>query len=334
MNEQVITCPCCGREVAGPERIRYSVEEAATYFCPPSRDSGRHLLLKEAIGELWPEGYVRILECTACGFGFAVPHLGGSSAFYDALHEQAGYPGDRWDYGIALGTSAFDVAQGKVLDIGAGSGAFLDKVPQAWEKFAVESSVVIREQLKADGIKVYSSIDMIPDDQKFRLITFFQVLEHLAPFEPVLKATVSKLEPDGWLVISVPDGRMMSEQERRLGSPDMPPNHVNRWTPESLASVLSDLGLEASSPVFEPSHPSLILKRLHLVLLQRAAKAPYSLSSLVYRIKKRSYRIILLAVLAVGEALRHFRKLRWMVKGGSFVIIAKRKMTPAKHWIS
>ncbi|WP_221033264.1 class I SAM-dependent methyltransferase [Actomonas aquatica] len=319
-----VPCPCCQTDCAAHRIRRYRCEEAAAYFCPPTRDEGRHLRLREAISSLWPDGHASIHTCPGCGFGFAFPHVGGNEQFYQTLHEQAGYPADRWDYEEARQCQAFLDTPGRVLDIGAGFGAFLAKLPAGWEPHAIESSPTMRTHLEQREVTVHPSSASAKQQGRFKVITLFQVLEHLAPFRPILQDAAAMLEPGGWLFITVPDGEMMTEQERRLGSPDMPPNHVNRWTPSSLAAVLKELGLMPAAPTVEPGRPGLVLKRLHLLIMQRAASSPRSLSAAVYRLQSRKVRAVIMGFLAIGFALKHLPNLGWMSRGGAFALAARK----------
>src|SRR6266508_5992194 len=87
----------------------------------------------------------------------------------------------------------------------------------------------------------------------FQVVTLFQVLEHIAEFELVLNQCRELLAPGGRLVVTVPDGEAMIRQERLTGCHDMPPNHVNKRTPESLSRVLLRAGFDCGQPIYEPS---------------------------------------------------------------------------------
>jgi 2-polyprenyl-3-methyl-5-hydroxy-6-metoxy-1,4-benzoquinol methylase len=317
-------CPAC-HAASGLKTLRaYSATEAASYFCPPSRDPSRHTRLLDAIRQTWTGDRADILSCPACGFSFAHPHHGGNEAFYSALHEQAGYPRWRWDYDVALSGPAFSAPAGRALDIGAGSGVFLKRLAPGWERNALESSPVTRDMLAREGIRVHAGAADAAASGAFDAITLFQVLEHIAPFEDLIADIHRLLRPGGHLVITVPHGTAMNEQEARLGAPDMPPNHVNRWTPESLALVLRRHGLETVATLHEPDRWSLVPSRLQLAIMSAAAHSPRSLAAAVYRLRSRPLRIPALALLACAYALRHLPDLAWMRRGGAFALTARK----------
>lgn len=321
-------CPVCGAPCSDPPLFTYTVERAALHFCPPWRDRDRHERFLQCLRAAWPEGRERILRCRQCEFAFGDPFVGGSEGFYRILHEQMGYPSWRWDYDVALADPRVArLAGGRVLDIGAGSGAFLQGLGPAWEKHAVESSELTRAVLAARGIPAHASL-AAPALQAlhgtFDLITLFQVLEHVAEFYPLLHRCRDLLKPGGTLFVTVPDGDAMAEQERMTGCPDMPPNHINRWSPPSLALALRRTGLTPGEAIPEPPAWSKVGQHLYLAVLADAAR-PGTLAAQIYRIRRKSIRAPLLRFGAGGLALlrllRYGRRLR---QGGAFALAATR----------
>lgn len=322
------SCPVCGAACDEPALFTYTVERAALHFCPPWRDRDRHERFLRCIGAVWPEGRTRILRCRRCGFSFGDPFVGGSEDFYRILHEQMGYPPWRWDYDVALASPLMArLAGGRVLDIGAGSGVFLQSLGPAWEKHAVESSELTRDVLARLDIPAHASLEapaLRALHGTFDFITLFQVLEHVAEFYPLLQSCRELLKPGGAIFITVPDGDAMAAQERMTGCPDMPPNHINRWSPSSLAYALRHSGLTPGEPVLEPPSWSKVGQHLYLTVLADAAR-PGSLAANIYRIRRKSVRAPLLRFGAGGLALlrllRYGRRLR---QGGAFALGATR----------
>ena len=70
--------------------------------------------------------------------------------------------------------------------------------------------------------------------QAVQVITFFQVLEHVADFRSFLAMCRKLLAPGGWIVCSVPNGQTIREQQRWTHCPDMFPNHINKWSQATL----------------------------------------------------------------------------------------------------
>jgi 2-polyprenyl-3-methyl-5-hydroxy-6-metoxy-1,4-benzoquinol methylase len=319
-------CPVCETPVTGPPLTRYTATEAARHFCPETRDQDRNARLQRSIRKLWQREECIILRCQRCRFMFGYPYVGGDEEFYSILHEQQDYPRWRFEYEIALDLSKKVPPHEEVqaLDIGAGIGAFLDHLDERWRPFAVEGSETTRQLLQRKGLTVFDRLLDIPDEQfgRFRLITLFQVLEHVAPFADTLTTCRRLIHPEGRLVISVPDGDAMLEQEAVIGCADMPPNHINKWTSGSLALALERANFKVENTIAERPSWSTVRHGLHMRILADATRRT-TLAAHVYRLKSRSARIPLLALLAVPAAVKLLPSWRYFLRGGSFVVSAR-----------
>ncbi len=319
-------CPVCSTASRPVET--YTPQEAASHFCPPHRDADRYRRLVDAVSALWPEGTCSVHRCPECGFGFGVPYVGGDDAFYGVLHEQMGYPDWRWDYDVAAAELAKGPV-GRVLDIGAGSGAFLSSLGSDVERFAVESSPLTLQALADRGIAARPELCAFgpEDDGSFDAVTLFQVLEHIAPPFEVLRECARLLRPGGVLVVTVPEAEAMAAQRRILGAPDMPPNHINRWTRRSLSLAMEAAGLRPGAYLEEPRSLRLIRGKLHLRLL-RDAQDPRSLAGLAYRVRSQRVRAALLAGLAPVTLAKLALHLPYLLSGGAFALTAHRPSDP------
>lgn len=315
-------CPVCGSNCAGPPLYRYTVEQAAAHFCPPTRDMDRNRRLQDCIGALWRGNDCAIHRCDQCGFAFGHPFVGGDEKFYSILHEQKDYPSWRWDYDVAIAEVVEKFGGGRILDVGAGLGMFLRGLGGRWECYAVEGSEVTRRELEASGIKVFRGLSDAAHSHAgtFQVITLFQVLEHIAEFNLLLKQCHDLLAPGGRLVVTVPYGEAMIRQERLTGCHDMPPNHINKWTPDSLIRVLRRSGFECSQPIYEPSSWRNLKANLHMRVSGDATNHN-SLAAQVYRIRSRPLRIAALSLLGGPALLRMLPYGRQLRQGGAFAMI-------------
>lgn len=318
----VVTCPACRAACSDEPLYRYSTYEAASHFCPPTRDADRFSRLSNCIGKLWGGEECKVLRCANCGFAFGYPFVGGDEEFYSILHEQKDYPAWRWDYDVAMAEAVAKFGGGKILDVGAGVGMFLRGLDGDWDRYAVEGSETTRRELEAAGIKVFRDLSEGAQQNAgtFQVVTLFQVLEHIAEFDLVLTLCHKLLAPGGRLVITVPDGVAMIRQERLTGCHDMPPNHINKWTAESLSLVLRRSGFECGAPLYEPSSWKNLKANLHMRV---GADATHhnSLAAQFYRIRNRPMRIAALSLLAAPALVRmlpHGRELR---SGGAFAMV-------------
>lgn len=317
-------CPVCQEGCADPALYRYTAEQAAAHFCPPSRDPDRNRRLRECISRLWQGSDCVVLQCDQCGFAFGHPFVGGDEEFYGILHEQKGYPAWRWDYDFAIAEAVKKFAGGNILDIGAGIGNFLRGLDDRWARFAVEGSELTRVDLEASGIEVFRDLSEAARSRAgtFQVLTLFQVLEHIADFEPMLKRCRQLLAAHGRLVVTVPDGAAMIRQERLTGCHDMPPNHVGKWTPDSLARVLVRAGFECSEPIHEPSSWKNLKASLHMRVIADAT-APHSLTAQAYRIRSKPIRMAALSFLGGPALLRMLPHSRQLRLGGAFGMVGR-----------
>jgi SAM-dependent methyltransferase len=316
-----VICTACGSD---DNRLlhTYTVERTATHYCTKVRDADRNARLEKAIGRLWPDGVGKVYECNTCGFGFSWPHVSGSEEFYSILHEQHGYLADQWGYSETREMFGDTPGNPSALDIGAGQGFFLNSLPPHWSRHAVEGSATTRALLSETGIRVFTGLDDPAIlDKRFTLITMYQVLEHIAQFATVLKQMRHLLAPDGHIVIAVPLTSYTAEQERLTGWPDMPPDHVNRWTPPTLERALNEAGLKVDSTHIQPGGWK-TFKYMTYLSLRTGALRPGTLASSVYRIKSRNRRAMILPFLALGHALKLVPHRKVWMQGGSFMMIA------------
>jgi SAM-dependent methyltransferase len=319
-------CPACGANCSGPPLSRYTVAQAAAHFCPPSRDAERNRRLEECVRKLWQGEECFILRCGQCGFAFGYPFVGGDEEYYSILHEQHGYPAWRWDYDIAMREAVSKREGGKILDIGAGVGNFLRRMSDGWSCFAVESTPTMKANLEKHQIQVFDDIASAVETHSasFQVVTIFQVLEHIADFRSVLQQCRRLLCPGGQLVITVPDGDAMIRQEELTGCPDMPPNHINKWTPRSLSHVLREVGFETGEAVYEPASWRNLRAAMHLRVIADATR-PHSISAQAYRIKEKRLRVPVLACLGAWGLVRMLPALSQLRLGGGFAMIGERR---------
>ena len=318
-----ISCPVCRTACEPLPLYHYSAKDAATYFCPPSRNLDRHQRLEASIRELWEGDECEILHCQNCGFGFGHPFVGGDEAFYGILHEQHGYPSWRWDYDMAIEKAIRVKGQGRILDIGAGTGRFLSSLDSQWERYAIEGSETTRKKLEQAGIQVFRDLTIATQSEAktFSVITLFQVLEHLAEFQQILSQCHELLKPGGMIVVTVPDFEALKMQEAITGCPDMPPNHINKWTATSLDLALRNSGFSPESALFEPRSWKKIPYMIQLKVLSDATR-PRSLSAQVYRVQSDKARRLLLSLLGLSALVQLSPHLGQLNRGDVLCIAA------------
>ena len=316
-------CPVCRSPCTDPPLHRYTAAQAAAHFCPPERDADRNARLTAAIRRLWQGETCEILRCRECGFAFGNPFVGGDEEFYAIRHETKDYAAWYWDHDVAMEQAIAPLGSGRILEIGAGIGAFLASLGPAWQCYAVEASESNRADLEKRGIAVVRDLDaaVAAGRGTFQAVVMFQTLEHIAEFKSVLAKCRELLAPNGRLVLTVPDCDAMLDQERIVGWADMPPNHINKFTPASLARTLTEMGFTPGPALAEPS--SWLLAR-HAVFMRVQADAlkQGTVAAAVYRLSNATLRRAGLALLGIGALLRLLPHPAELRRGRSFAMTA------------
>jgi SAM-dependent methyltransferase len=324
MKYESLCCPLCESELKAPPLHSFDDLQAAAHFCPIARDFDRHSRMRASIKKLWGATTAEVYLCPECGFGFGWPYVGGDEEFYSILHEHAGYPSSRWEYGLTIKQVNREFPDGgKVLDIGAGDGAFLKSLGDKWEKSATEGSETTRATLRAAGITCHRCLAEVVANSEgsFELVTMFQALEHFADFKDVLAGCLSLLKPGGRLVVSVPNGDRLYEQEEITGFPDMIPSHINKFTPGSLSLALRKAGFEPGPALLEPPGVGQAVYRATLVTRAQAAKIPSTLAGKAWSIKKRLLQRSFLAFISAVNLVMRLHRLPKLMRGGTLVVM-------------
>jgi 2-polyprenyl-3-methyl-5-hydroxy-6-metoxy-1,4-benzoquinol methylase len=137
---------------------------------------------------------------------------------------------------------------GRVLDIGASTGIFLDEMRRAgWETLGIELSetaaTYARTRLGLEIICAELSQAGLPDS-RFDLITLWDVLEHTYDPAATLQAIAQKLNAGGVVALTVPSWESL---DRRLfGSYWVgfdAPRHLHVFTRPVLAEMVTAAGL-------------------------------------------------------------------------------------------
>jgi hypothetical protein len=118
-----------------------------------------------------------------------------------------------------------------------------------YDTHGVDVAVPPVEMLRKAGLQVaHGSLDSVPESWPFpKVVSCFEVLEHVP--DPVgFLASIRKRFPDTPLVLSVP--LPVDERCHEIGgfchAADYPPNHLTRWTSESLRIAFEKAGYRPS----------------------------------------------------------------------------------------
>lgn len=238
--------------LAEPGKNRAGREEVAAFpACPACA-----CLVGEAPVDRY--GKYQLFHCSGCGLKFWEPRAMPDARWYEQMYggrDEKLLPLEPGHQYFLSDSKA--PGRGELLDIGCGTGNFLAAARQAgYEVTGTEldrnAASFAKEKLglpKVLGLTISEFAKQRPDE-KFDVVTFFEVLEHQAAPVEFLKDVKCCLRPGGYIALSVPN------RERWMTGPDVldyPPNHFLRWNAAALKSFLGGQGFETLSIREQPA---------------------------------------------------------------------------------
>jgi SAM-dependent methyltransferase len=193
-------------------------------------------------------GPVHRYRCDDCGFSYFDPAQTGDGGFYEhlSIDDSAYYNDQRPEFSHAIRRAQ---AKGyrKVLDIGCGSGNFLNHARKAGlDPSGMELNEKAAAAAAAKGHPIFPGIltaDFAEEQAgRFDMVTLFQVVEHLADPVGILRLARHLVRPGGTLMFSVPNSRGLY-QFFPLDPHQWPPHHISRWRTEDFPRVAQRLGM-------------------------------------------------------------------------------------------
>lgn len=143
------------------------------------------------------------------------------------------------------------IKPGKVLDVGCGSGAFLDGMRKnGWTTLGIEPSETAANAARTKGHTVYcksvtDSLDTALSQQQFDVILMSHSLEHVHSPTQALANLHPLLRPAGHLIIEVPNlESLLTYWFGELGLAFDTPRHLYMYSPETLRKLLEKTGFE------------------------------------------------------------------------------------------
>jgi 2-polyprenyl-3-methyl-5-hydroxy-6-metoxy-1,4-benzoquinol methylase len=218
-----------------------------------------------------------IEKCRGCGFVFAAPRPSPEELdrFYTSTYFAK-------DHGLNLGYANYrgvaeenarrmwhefqdilgdrKVTPRRVLDVGCATGGFLAEAKTAgWDGVGVEfSEFAIEVAQKEFGLHVLKGDVFHPElaENSFGLVTMWHVLEHvLDPLATLAKAR-QLLAPGGLLFVELPNWSSVGRRARGVRWSQLkPPEHINFFTPTTLAAAAGRAGMCVRSST--SAYPSL-----------------------------------------------------------------------------
>jgi SAM-dependent methyltransferase len=231
-------------------------------------------------------GKYDLFECRACGLQYWLPPRMPDASWYEQMYSGRDQevlplePGHNYFLADPLAPG-----KGALLDIGCGTGNFLAAArANGYEVSGIEldreAARFARKQLALEHIYPVTIGDFAEkwNQDRFDVVTFFEVLEHQAAPREFLENAKKCLKPQGTIALSVPN------RERWLTGPDVldyPPNHFLRWNAAALRKFLQAEGFEVLSIKQQPAgmvHTAQMLNMRFRTGLSRTEPDPSSAS--------------------------------------------------------
>jgi SAM-dependent methyltransferase len=131
-----------------------------------------------------------------------------------------------------------------VLEVGCGQGALGARLSEHYKYLGLEpdpgSFQVAKERFAhISGGEVRSVVvESLAPEERFDLVCAFEVLEHIEDDQNALKQWAARLNPGGWLLMSVP------AHQHRYGAADKLVGHFRRYDPDKLATLIETAGFQ------------------------------------------------------------------------------------------
>jgi 2-polyprenyl-3-methyl-5-hydroxy-6-metoxy-1,4-benzoquinol methylase len=188
-----------------------------------------------------------LMECMDTSYKFYYPYtVFGDTPFYEELQKVGErkfgndnyYPEWKWEYAEGLKW----VKRGEsVLDIGCGSGAFIHKVNTEYGNKVVglEFNRNALNECRNRGLEVHP----VPIQefgktfQKFDVVSYFQVLEHIEDPVNFIRASLEALKPGGTLIIAVPNNNPFYLCFEEYATLNLPPHHAGLWNKDAFSNL-------------------------------------------------------------------------------------------------
>lgn len=163
-------------------------------------------------GKVRDDESLEILECQGCGLVF-LSRTELPKGFYEqsCMHSGEPQPAMTWlhdtdhDDERRFCSLSEAMTNRDVLDFGCGVGGFLLKArSKAHHVLGIELEARLQLHFQTNGLEVFQSIDELPSDQSFDLITAFHVVEHLEDPATMLRKLATRLRGEGRIIIEVP----------------------------------------------------------------------------------------------------------------------------------
>jgi 2-polyprenyl-3-methyl-5-hydroxy-6-metoxy-1,4-benzoquinol methylase len=213
-------------------------------------------------------------RCRACRYESAAltPAINTAIAVaVDEVQREAGLKALRLENFRTIVTYArqhVTASQPRLLDVGSAHGWFLEAAREQFDVLGIEPDVVVGGRAAARGLPVRSGYfpDMVDQHERFDVIVFNDVIEHIPDIDSALAACRTHLSDGGILILNLPSSRgffyRLSKLLARAGwrgpfermwQKDMPSPHVHYFDPENLKELVLKQGFSMAQTAELPA---------------------------------------------------------------------------------
>lgn len=158
---------------------------------------------------------------------------------------------------------------GRILDIGCGTGEFLNTCKSAkWETIGIEPDDDARNMaIKNYGLDVRGEAELKNlHDESFHIITMWHVLEHVPNLNERIEELRRLIKPTGIIIIAVPNCNSLDAKiyKENWAAYDVP-RHLYHFTPADMETLFRKHGLKVFSilpMIFDSFYVSMLSEKI------------------------------------------------------------------------
>lgn len=224
--------------------------------CPICGSSGTRFFTSLNTPYLARDENYRIYTCSNCGHGMAVGRQDDrylTEIYSDGFHHSTQQ--DTSDLSAPIYVNARQRVQrltsmglsGRLLDIGAGKGAFVEAAQAAFSAEGLELSEEAAAEARSRGIPIQSGDFLAKEDDQntFDVITLWDVLAGFRDPRRIMAKCRDMLKADGTLVVTVPMvDSFVAQALKRFWPLMIPPVNLQYFTRRSLEVLGREEGFE------------------------------------------------------------------------------------------
>jgi SAM-dependent methyltransferase len=203
-------------------------------------------LCAAATAVLATRGDITLHRCRLCGFVSGEPrHQPSTVEQYRHYYRGDPPPAPEYRYDEWLVEAERRIGRGRLLEIGAGSGAFIRvALRRGWSVSANEVSETGLARLRETNAEVHEGTVEAArfPDAAFDFVVSLEVLEHLPAPAPHLKELARITRPGGLLLLSTPNFNGLSRWWLGPRWRVIEPGHLGYFTPRTLRAALRSAG--------------------------------------------------------------------------------------------